>query len=50
MKGDLPLALFFPLLHEMLIGVYKKVGFRHGIDDKEYAFFYSVFRVKHHTS
>ena len=41
---------FFPLLLEMLIGVDKKVGFRHGIDDKEYAFSYSVLRVKHHTS
>ena len=46
----MPLALFFPLLLEMLIVVDKTVGFRHGVDDKEYAFSYSVLRVKHRTS
>ena len=50
MKVEFPLALFFPLLLEMLIGVHKRVVFRHDIDDKEYAFSYSVLRVKHRTS
>ena len=33
----------------MLIGVDKRVGFRHAIDDKEYAFSYSGSRIKHRT-
>ena len=33
----------------MLIGVDKRAGFRHAIDDKEYAFFYSGSRIKHRT-
>ena len=35
-KVDLLLALFFPLLHGMLIRVDKRVGFRHAIDDEQY--------------
>ena len=48
-KVDLLLALFFPLLHGMLIRVDKRVGFRHAIDDEQYAFSYSESRVKHRT-
>ena len=46
---DLFLALFFPLLLEMLIRVDNRVGFPHAIDDERYAFSYSGSRAKHHT-
>ena len=36
MKVDFLLAIFFPLLLGMLIGVDKRAGFRHAIDDEEY--------------
>ena len=47
MNVDLFLALFFPLLLRMLIGVDKRVGFWYARDDEEYAFSYSQSRVKH---
>ena len=46
MKMDLFLALLFHLLFGILIGVDERVGFRHAIDDEEYAFSYSESRVK----
>ena len=49
MKVDLVLALFFFLLLEMLIGVDKRLGFRHAIDDEQYAFSYTGLRVKNRT-
>ena len=49
MKVDLFLAIFFPLLLRVLNGVDKGVGFRHAVDDEEYAFSYSGARVKHRT-
>ena len=48
-KVDLFVALCFLLLLGMLIGVDKRVGFRHAIEDEEYAFSYSKSRVKHRT-
>ena len=48
-KVDLFLALFFLFLFGILIGVDKRVGFRHAIDDEEYAFCYSGSKVKHRT-
>ena len=36
MKVDLLLAIFFALLLGMLIGVDKRAGFWHAIDDEEY--------------
>ena len=41
MKVDLFLVLFLPLLPGMLVGVDKRVCFRHAMDDEEYAFSYS---------
>ena len=35
MKVDFFSTLFFPLLLGMLIGVDKRVGFRHAVDDEE---------------
>ena len=49
MKVNLFLALFFPLLLGMVMGVDKRVTFRHAIDDEEYTFSYSEPRVKHCT-
>ena len=48
-KVDLFLALFFPLLLGMLIRVNERVGFRHALDDEQYAFSYSGSRVKQRT-
>ena len=45
----LPFFFFFPLLLEILIEVDIRVGFRHAIDDEEYAFLYSGWIVKHRT-
>ena len=42
--------LFFPLLFGMFIGIDKRVGFRHAIDDEEYVFSYSELELKHRTS
>ena len=47
MKVILFLALFFPLLLEMLIKVGKRAGFWDAIEDEEYAFSYSGLRIKH---
>ena len=46
MRVDLILALFFPLLLGMFIGVDKRVGFRYAIGDDGYTFSYSGSRGK----
>ena len=46
MRVDLILALFFPLLLGMFIGVDKRVGFRCAIGDDGYTFSYSGSRGK----
>ena len=45
----LPFFFFFPLLLGILIEVDIRVGFRHAIDDEEYAFLYSGWIIKHRT-
>ena len=42
--------LYFPLLLGILLGVDKRVGFQHAIDDEQYVFSYSGLRAKHRTS
>ena len=49
MKMGFFLALFFPFLLGMLIGGDKRVRFRPAEDDEEYAFSYSMSKIKHGT-
>ena len=49
MESDLFLALLFPLLPGILIGVDKSVGFRRATDHGGYAFSYSGSVVRHRT-
>ena len=46
MKVDLLLAIFFASLLGMLIGLHKRAGLRHAIDDEEYEILKQLATVK----
>ena len=47
---DIRIHTLFPFVAWNVIRIDKTVGFRHAIDDEEYAFSYSGLMVKHRTS